>query len=214
MQPLESRVPQPFQAFRLTTLPLNKGTTSIQGCSRISVSRAIPTILPAMRRMRAHKPTLAMQLLHSRTKPNTNPVRPTRSELEQDIQRLQVNSSEEPPPAYSSVSQPNQALPPEKRPAGNERPNLSVSPATANAGVTNQAAVQGGESSAQPQTIHQPTPIPQHVYQGNQQQEQQQQPQHPQPTPSPAPSRNSPPPLPEGWLAVYHQDSGTLLLRP
>ena len=140
---------------------------------------------------------------------------PRESDLEQDMQRMQVN--DEPPPAYSSVSPPSQGYPQEKRPVGvaaaaaaapaapaNNRPQLSVSPTAANASVhMGQAHLGQPSDQSQPQQIHQPTPQQPGMGSAAQQQLPQlpQHLQHPQQTPSPAPNRTSPPPLPEGWIS-------------
>lgn len=119
--------------------------------------------------------------------------------LEQDFHRMNIH--DEPPPAYSSVSQPApgasaaQGFPTEKRtgisqptpgPAVMTDPNLQGHPAFANdlhrpgqspqpAQVTNVAAAQPGPSTS---------------------------------SPGPGPGPASPPPLPEGWIAHLDPSSG------
>ncbi|KAL9052541.1 MAG: hypothetical protein Q9162_005345 [Coniocarpon cinnabarinum] len=151
--------------------------------------------------------------------PGDQTPRPNHNELASDIERLQV--SEEPPPAYSSVTPQSQGYPQEKqRPAANNRQGLSISTAAANAaatGGTGAGAVVGG---AVPQTQQPPnlethpafandhnTPQPvhhqTHPSDGSQYMAAQDRPQTASPTPSQAP-----PPLPEGWIAHMDPNSG------
>lgn len=132
--------------------------------------------------------------------PHVTPSRPAEETvLEQDMQRMQV--SDEPPPAYSSVSPPAQGFPADKRPP-HARPNLSVSADLANAGQ-GQPAASANEPDAragqQRPTVHSPQPSHTHAAVNA---------QRPENTPSPAPNRTSPPPLPEGWIAHLDQNSG------
>ncbi|KAH0402620.1 hypothetical protein KCU89_g2962, partial [Aureobasidium melanogenum] len=123
--------------------------------------------------------------------------------LEQDMQRLQV--ADEPPPAYSSVSQQrlfsgatSQGFPTEKRlsnasmpsSTSSQDPNLRRHPAFANdvGQPIAQQTVQQPVASTQPAT---PAPI-----------------QVMSPSPGPSITPASPPPLPEGWIAHLDQNSG------
>lgn len=134
---------------------------------------------------------------------HVTPSRPAReSVLEQDMQRMQV--SDEPPPAYSSVSQGGQGYPVEKRTAAPGRPNLSVSAEVANAGAQGQPTAAQGTTQAQ---VHQPEHTI-HSPQPSQPAATSTQVQGPGHTPSPAPSRASPPPLPEGWISHLDPNSG------
>ncbi|KAI9729027.1 MAG: hypothetical protein M1828_000112 [Chrysothrix sp. TS-e1954] len=147
-----------------------------------------------------------------------NPAQRRESQLEQDMGRMNV--SEEPPPAYSSVSPATQRYPADKR---NQGPQTTGSLAIG-ATTTQQPPEQQQSQSTptqqmhpafandQTQAVQQPQPMyPQQTIaspatsQANSQQQQ----QAPQQTPSPAPSNlTSPPPLPEGWIAHVDPNSG------
>ncbi|THW69146.1 hypothetical protein D6D25_01071 [Aureobasidium pullulans] len=123
--------------------------------------------------------------------------------LEQDLQRLQV--ADEPPPAYSSVSQQRlfsgataAGYPNEKRlsnasvpsSASSQDPNLRRHPAFAN--DAGQPAVQ--QTVLQPVATTQPVTLaPIQIV---------------SPSPGPSITPASPPPLPEGWIAHLDQNSG------
>ena len=111
--------------------------------------------------------------------------------------------ADEPPPAYSSVSQASHGYLAEKRPAGQTRPNLSVSADAANAGDQRHPAL--AQDAARTQVNQQPvvhSPQPSHATAPSSQA------QRPENTPSPAPNRTSPPPLPEGWISHLDPNSG------
>jgi hypothetical protein len=120
--------------------------------------------------------------------------------LEQDFQRM--NMHEEPPPAYSSVSQApsgSTGYPNEKRPM-----NAPQQP-TPGPSVMGDANLHGHPAFANeprasiaqsPQPV-QPTAIPAHAQAG---------PSTASPGPGPGPA--SPPPLPEGWIAHLDPSSG------
>jgi hypothetical protein len=123
--------------------------------------------------------------------------------LEQDIQRLQVG--DEPPPAYSSVSQQRlfsgattQGYPSEKRlsnasmpsSTSSQDPNLRRHPAFAN---------DAGQPVVQ-QTVQQPVAATQATTLAPI--------QIMSPSPGPSITPASPPPLPEGWIAHLDQNSG------
>jgi len=130
--------------------------------------------------------------------------------LEQDLERMQINSS--PPPAYSSVPGANttQEYPNEKhRPAGatqqhpatsnvaSPAPTAQTHPAFANDPRQQQPVASSSSSSSSPQ----PNLQNGHSVNG----------QRPQVSASPAPSSippASPPPLPEGWIAHLDPNSG------
>lgn len=152
----------------------------------------------------------------------TQSSRPAQSELAQDIERLGV--SDEPPPAYSSVTAPTQGYPQEKqRPAGHQRANLSISTAAASAAVGSTPSVpqvppqhqqqppQLQNNQAHPAFATGPTPAQSghHAAASIASQTTATQ-DRPQQTPSPAPSQQSqaPPPLPEGWIAHPDPNSG------
>ncbi|KAH5698660.1 hypothetical protein HBI44_079690 [Parastagonospora nodorum] len=132
---------------------------------------------------------------------------PPEHPMNHDMGRLHI--SEEPPPAYSSLTQPptNQAqsYPNEK---GQQQPAQGVSLADPNQGhpaFANDPRQQAGPS--QPAAVISPTPTTSNFPQ----QAQSVQPGH---TPSPAPGAGpgpgpaSPPPLPEGWIAHLDPSSG------
>ncbi|KAF2090476.1 hypothetical protein K490DRAFT_61795 [Saccharata proteae CBS 121410] len=123
--------------------------------------------------------------------------------LEQDFQRVNIN--EEPPPAYSSVSQqpPNQGYPNEKRPTATPQQvpntlagaaimadsNLQSHPAFANDprqqnGPSPQPGLSSGPAGLTPIQVH------------------------PNTSPGPGAGPASPPPLPEGWIAHLDPNSG------
>lgn len=132
--------------------------------------------------------------------PNVPPEHP----LEQQMGRM--HTSDEPPPAYSSITHPpaNQAqsYPNEK---GQQPPAQGVAIADPNQGhpaFANDARQQAGPS--QPAQVVAPTPTASNF---QQQQIQSVQPGH-TPSPAPGPGPASPPPLPEGWIAHLDPSSG------
>jgi len=117
--------------------------------------------------------------------------------LDQDMRRLNV--SDEPPPAYASVSQPGQVRPLEKvspsadfRPRGSSVGQSSIHPAFANEPIRdypNQSGIASPTPSSQYQNGYAAsTPA--------------------QPVTPPAPTRATPPPLPEGWISHLDPASG------
>jgi len=132
---------------------------------------------------------------------NVPPNMPPEHPLEQQMGRMHV--SEEPPPAYSSITHPtpSQNYPNEK---GQQPQAPGVSMADPNHGhpaFANDVRQQGGPS--QPTPVVAPTPTANHF----QQHGQQSQPGH-TPSPAPGPGPASPPPLPEGWIAHLDPSSG------
>jgi hypothetical protein len=140
--------------------------------------------------------------------------------LEQDFQRMHMNSS--PPPAYSSIqgADTSQAYPNEKQrpaaaapqghPATSSSPSLSTAPVAAavGAGAGAAAAVPEAPSSqTHPAFANDPRQQqPQQTYQPGVPAD-----QHPPVNASPVPSGmppSSPPPLPEGWIAHLDPNSG------
>lgn len=117
--------------------------------------------------------------------------------VEQDMQRMHL--SEEPPPAYSSVSQPGQGYRLEKRTAvsGTTRPAAPVQQASSTASTNYEGHPAFANDPVQPDPRVQDvaSPVPSRAGTVHSQTHQ---------SPSPALSRVSPPPLPEGWIA--HMD--------
>jgi hypothetical protein len=132
---------------------------------------------------------------------NVPPNMPSEHPLEQQMGRMHM--SDEPPPAYSSITHPttSQGYPNEK---GQQPQAPGVSMADPNQGhpaFANDVRQQAGPS--QPTPVVAPTPTANHA----QQQGQQVQPGH-TPSPAPGPGPASPPPLPEGWIAHLDPSSG------
>ncbi|KAL1987627.1 hypothetical protein VTN96DRAFT_2868 [Rasamsonia emersonii] len=147
--------------------------------------------------------------------PTSRPTIPPNA-LEEDLQRMQINSS--PPPAYSSIqgADTSQTYPNEKqRPAaGPQGHPATSSAATTGAGAaavtstvpSSQTHPAFANDPRQQQQQQQPGPSPQQAHQAGVPAD-----QHPQVTASPAPSGvppASPPPLPEGWIAHLDPNSG------
>ena len=122
---------------------------------------------------------------------------PRQNHVEQDMQRMHL--SEEPPPAYSSVSHPGQGYRQEKRTArgGTTHPAAPVQQASHTASTNREGHPAFANDPVQPDSRVQDvaSPIPSRAGTVNSQT------QH---SSSPALSRASPPPLPEGWIA--HMD--------
>ncbi|KAF1914939.1 Aso-1 [Ampelomyces quisqualis] len=134
--------------------------------------------------------------------PNLPPQHP----INQDMARMHI--SEEPPPAYSSITHPpanqGQTYPTEK---GHQPAAQGVSLTSPNQGhpaFANHVRQQAGPS--QPAAVVAPTPTQSHF---QQQPAPSVQPGHtPSPAPGPGPGPASPPPLPEGWIAHLDPSSG------
>ncbi|KAL5121998.1 hypothetical protein ACEQ8H_000214 [Pleosporales sp. CAS-2024a] len=153
---------------------------------------------------------------HSSPPPNNVPPNvPLEHPITHDMGRIHM--SEEPPPAYSTITHPptNQAQS-YPNPKGQQPAAQGVSLTDPNRGHPAFAndPRQPAAPSQQPTTaVVSPTPTATSFPQ-QQQQQQQQQPQSIQPghTPSPAPGPGagpaSPPPLPEGWIAHLDPSSG------
>ncbi|OAL53244.1 Aso-1 [Pyrenochaeta sp. DS3sAY3a] len=136
---------------------------------------------------------------------------PSEHPLNQEMGRL--NMSDEPPPAYSSITHPtaahNQSYPNEK---GQQPVAQGVSlsdpnqghPAFANDTRQQQQQQQPGPSQ-QPAAVVSPTPI---QNQGPPQIQTAQPTQSPSPAQGPGAGPASPPPLPEGWIAHLDPSSG------
>jgi hypothetical protein len=138
---------------------------------------------------------------------NIPPNMPSEHPLNAEMGRLHV--SEEPPPAYSSITHPptnqGQSYPNEKgqQPAAQGVP--LTDPNQGHPAFANDPRQQAGPS--QPAAVVAPTPTQSHF----QQQAQTVQPGHtpsPAPGPGPGPGPASPPPLPEGWIAHLDPSSG------
>lgn len=162
---------------------------------------------------------------------NNGPARPVVSNrdsalqvsvLEQDFARMQAST---PPPAYSSVhANGSAAYPAEKqRPAAGSQGSASSTPAPqqqAAAAIPSASAAPVANGAKQPITVNtaglglaSPTVAPHnanHPAFANEQRPGSGQPGHPvlQHTPSILSQAQSPPPLPEGWLAHLDQNSG------
>ncbi|KAL1965611.1 hypothetical protein VTN77DRAFT_5288 [Rasamsonia byssochlamydoides] len=153
--------------------------------------------------------------------PASRPTIPPNA-LEQDFQRMQINSS--PPPAYSSIQgvDTSQAYPNEKQrpaaaaagPQGHPATLSSTTAATVAGAAATAAAVTAPVPSSQthpafandPRQQQQPGLSPQQTYQAGVPVD-----QHSQVNASPAPTGvppASPPPLPEGWIAHLDPNSG------
>ncbi|KAF2876253.1 hypothetical protein BDV95DRAFT_602259 [Massariosphaeria phaeospora] len=149
--------------------------------------------------------------------PTTNV--PPEHPLAQDLGRM--NISEEPPPAYSSITHPTAAAGSSIYPNEKRNQNITSPTPQAGAGAMSDPNVQQhpafandarplqqmGPSPQPPSGVISPTPtasqFPHH--------QQQQQTQHattPSPAPAPGPGPASPPPLPEGWIAHLDPSSG------
>ena len=135
---------------------------------------------------------------------------PQEHPLNQDIARL--NMTEEPPPAYSSITHPTTTQPhsyPNEKGQHPTTQGVSLSdpnqghPAFANDARPQPGPSQPAQSQQQPVQVVAPTPTPSHV---------QQQAPGVQPaltsSPAPGPGPASPPPLPEGWIAHLDPNSG------
>ncbi len=139
---------------------------------------------------------------------------PQEHALNQDMSRL--NMTEEPPPAYSSITHATgnqtQSYPNEKGQMPSAQGVSLSDPNQGHPAFANDARQQAGPSQQQQQQQPQPQPVPVLAPTPTtnlaQQQAQSVHPAQTTSSPAPGPGPASPPPLPEGWIAHLDPNSG------